>query len=202
MATKTQETILKVFAAHITELFTIRGIERILGMNYSLVHRSIKPLIKNNILLQNKQNLLTLNYRHNHDLTTHIEYQRRNEFLNKSKNQEIAVFLQNFIQKFKEEHFVLLIFGSAVITTNPRDIDVLLIVDNINKTEVSETFLQNTARDHALNDKIHTVCISYESVYEMLSKREERNVMNELLNKHIIIHGAELFYRLISRGRK
>ena len=40
-----------------------------------------------------------------------------------------------------------------------------------------------------------------ESVYEMLGKREQRNVLNEVLNKHILIHGAELFYRLVDRGR-
>ena len=36
---------------------------------------------------------------------------------------------------------------------------------------------------------------------KMLSKHDEKNIMNEILNKHIILYGAELFYRLIERGR-
>ena len=43
--------------------------------------------------------------------------------------------------------------------------------------------------------------IGTESTYEMLSRHGEKNIMNEILNKHIILYGAELFYRLIGRGR-
>jgi hypothetical protein len=38
--------------------------------------------------------------------------------------------------------------------------------------------------------------------YEMLARRDEANLMNEILNKHVILHGAELFYRLILMGRR
>jgi hypothetical protein len=33
----------------------------------------------------------------------------------------------------------------------------------------------------------------------MLSKRDETNIINEILNKHIILYGAELFFRLIEK---
>lgn len=203
MLTKTQAKIMQVFVSQITELFSVRSIERILKMNYSLVHRAIRPLIEKRKLLRlNKQNYLSLNYRENHYTLAYIEYLRRNEFLKKAHNTDLAMCLQDFVDKFQEESFVLLIFGSAVNKNNPRDIDILLIVDDIKKTEPSELFLHNISRSYKLEEKLHIVAIPYGSVYEMLGLREQSNVMNEVLNKHIIIHGAELFYRLLKRGRK
>lgn len=201
MLTKTQDRIMQLFTANITELFTIRGIGKLLNMNPSLAHRSIKPLIENHLLIVNKQKNLALNYKGNQAILSYTEYERRDEFLKKPRNADLSMCLVDLMKKFKEEAFILLIFGSAVIKTNPRDIDILLVVDNFNKTESSQAFLHNTARDYMLEKKLHIVCVSYESVYEMLGRRDERNVMNEVMNNHIILYGAELFYRLLGRGR-
>src|SRR3989338_8599328 len=103
------------------------------------------------------------------------------------------------INKIKQNSFVLLMFGSAVDSNKPRDVDILLIVDSTDKVEFHEKFLHNIASNYGL--PFEERVIGFESVYEMLSKRDEKNVMNEILNKHIILYGAELFYRLIQRGR-
>ena len=86
-----------------------------------------------------------------------------------------------------------------VESDKPRDIDILLIVDSADKVEFHEKFLHNITSNYDL--PFEERVIGFESVYEMLSKREEKNVMNEILNKHMILYGAELFYRLIQRGR-
>ena len=93
----------------------------------------------------------------------------------------------------------MLVFGSTVDSSKPRDIDILLIVDSTNKIEFHEKFLHNISSNYYLSFEERV--IGFESVYEMLSKRDEKNVMNEILNKHVILYGAELFYRLIQRGR-
>jgi len=36
----------------------------------------------------------------------------------------------------------------------------------------------------------------------MLGSRDDKNVMNELLNKHLILYGGELFFKLLKKGRK
>jgi len=203
MLTKTQAKIMQVFVSQITELFSMRAIERILKMNYSLVHRNVTTLIKQKKLLNlNKQNYLSLNYQEDHDVLAYIEYMRRNEFLSKARNKDLTMCIKDFVNKFKEEAFILLIFGSAVDTKNPGDIDVLLIVDDIKKTEPAERFMHNISRNYELDEKLHICAISYESAYEMLAARDKSNVINEVLNKHIIMYGAEIFYRLIKRGRK
>lgn len=199
--TKTQLRIMQFFTSKITEQFSIRQVERELNIDYSLVHRAIKPLIEKYKLLKLTNSRLVLNFREYGNILSYVEYLRRDEFLNKPRNTDLALCMDAFIKKFKEEAFILLIFGSAVIKNNPRDIDILLIVDNADKIESSDLFLHNISRDYMLDEKLHIVCVSYKSAYEMLSKREQRNVMNEVLNKHLLVYGAELFYRLLDRGR-
>ena len=35
----------------------------------------------------------------------------------------------------------------------------------------------------------------------MLKKRYQTKVINEMLNKHIMVHDAETFYRMLTKGR-
>ena len=193
---------MELFTSQITELFTMRSIERLLKMQFSLVQYAIKPLKEKKLITLNKQNLLSLNYPENHGVLSYVEYVRRDKFLSKPKNKALAMFLKDFVRNFKEQSFILLIFGSAVTSDKPNDIDILLIVDDVKKTDPSEKFLYNTSRNYSIGKELHITTISYESVYEMLTKREKLNVMNEVLNKHLIIYGAEIFYRLLTRGRE
>ncbi|PIO04115.1 hypothetical protein COT48_02055, partial [Candidatus Woesearchaeota archaeon CG08_land_8_20_14_0_20_47_9] len=54
-----------------------------------------------------------------------------------------------------------------------------MIVDNLKKVEFHEKFLYNIADNYTLN--LEPRAISFESVYEMLAKRDEKNLMNEIL---------------------
>ena len=194
----TQIKILEVCTKEITELFTLREIARRLNLYPSQVHKAIKPLLNQKIILESPQKFLYLNYRKNHELLSYIESLRTEEIVKKYK--ELQMFVQEVKEKIKEHSFVLLLFGSAVNTNKPRDIDILLIVENKEKVEFHEKFLSNIVSKYTL--PIEERVISFESVYEMLLKREEKNLMNEIINKHIILSGGELFYLLITRARK
>ena len=196
---KSTARVLQVFAGHITESFTLREAARRLKMHVSLAHRASRPLIEKKIVLQDKRKNLSLNYKIHHETLAFVEYLKRDELLNKGKYKDIKLFAEEVINKIKEDNFVLLVFGSAVDSGKPRDIDILLIVDDISKVEFHERFLYNIASNYDL--PFEERVISFESVYEMLAKRDEINVMNSILDKHIILYGAELFYRLIQRGR-
>jgi len=175
----------------------LREVARRLKMHVSLTHRAIQPLIDSKIVERDKHKNLILNYKVHHETLAFAEYLRRDDFLDKSK--DIKLFAEEVINKIKQDNFVLLVFGSAVESSKPRDIDILLIVDSTDKIEFHEKFLHNIASNYDL--PFEERVIGYESVYEMLSKRNEKNVMNEILNKHIILYGSELFYRLIEKGR-
>lgn len=166
-------------------------------MHVSLTHKAIQPLIKANIIQKDKHKNLILNYKIHHETLAFVEYLRKDDFLNRFK--DIKLLAQEIINKIKQEYFVLLVFGSAVDSNKPRDIDILLIIDSTEKVEFHEKFLQNIVSKYSL--PFEERVIGFESVYEMLAKRDEKNIMNEILNKHIILYGAELFYRLIQKGR-
>jgi hypothetical protein len=196
---KSTARILQVFAGHITESFTLREVARDLDMHVSLAHRSIQPLIKERILLHDKHKNLQLNYIIHHETLAMAEYLRRDELLSKARLNNVRLFSEELTQKIKEDSFILLLFGSAVTSEKPRDIDVLLIVDENNKIAFHERFMENIASNY--DAPFECRVISFEGIKEMISRRDEKNIMNEILNKHIILSGAELFYRLITKWR-
>jgi hypothetical protein len=201
MLTKNQARILQVFTGRITEQFSMREVARILKKDSSLVRRATLPLIERGFLSQVKNKQLVLNFRTNHQVLSYVEYLRSADFLSKPGNKSIESFAREAINLIQEDDFVLLVFGSAVTSEKPGDIDILLIVSNIKQVESNEKILHNVTRNyHSVKFDINVVCFA--SVYEMLASRDQLNVMNEVLNKHIILHGAETFYRLLSKGRK
>ncbi len=195
---KTQISIMSVFASRITERFSVKQISELLKKPYPLVHRSIKALVDNKIILKDEKGFLYLNYKGNDSDAAYIESLRKENFL--SKNKAISLFAKDILSELKADFFIFLIFGSSAAGKGkPGDVDVLLIVPD--KKRVDE--FDNTLNRIASNFTISFDCnvISAESALEMLSKREEANVMNETLNNHIIISGAENYYRLLKYAR-
>lgn len=198
MLTKTQLKIMEIFASRITEKFSIKQISEIIKKPYPLVHRSIKLLITNNFIIRDKQNFLSLNYKKNHLELAYIESLRKKEFL--KKNKTITLFAKDVLEKINLDFFIFLIFGSSVESKKkPRDVDVLFIIENKNKISTIEKVLYNIASNFSLKFDINVILV--ESVYEMLVKRDEANVMNETLDNHILLFGAENYYRLIKNVR-
>ena len=194
---KSTAQVLQLFTSHISESFTLREVARRLNMHVSLTHRALQPLKDAQIVEQDKHKNLILDYKIHHENLAFVEYLKRDHFLNKFK--DIKLFADEVSKKIKQDSFVLLVFGSSTESRKPRDIDILLIVDSADKIAFHEKFLHNITSNY--DAPFEERVISFESVYEMLSKRDEKNVMNEILNKHVILFGAELFYRLIERGR-
>jgi hypothetical protein len=197
MLTKTQLEIMKVFVSKITERFSIKQISEILKKPYPLIHRSIKSLIVEKFIIKDKQNFLSLNYKKNHSTISYVESLRKDSFLRKNKT--ITLFVNDALKKIKADFFILLIFGSAVDKQKPRDVDILMIFKNSNKNREIETILNNIASNFSKDFDINVLTV--ESVYEMLSKRDNKNLMNETLNKHILIFGSENYYRLLENAR-
>src|SRR3989344_8256640 len=135
---KSTAKVLQFFVGHITEPFTLREAAGRLNMHISLTHRAIQPLINTKIIEQNKHKNLILNYKIHHETLSFAEYLRRDDFFNKFK--DIKLFADEVINKIKEDNFILLVFGSAVESNQPRDIDLLLIVDSTDKVEFHEKF--------------------------------------------------------------
>ena len=197
MITKTQIRIMKIFVSRITDKFSIKQVSEIMKKPYALVHRSIIPLIKEGLITKDEKELLFLNYRENLAELAYIESIRKNEFLMHDKT--ISLFAKDVLNKINLDFFVFLLFGSSVDSKNTRDADVLFIVENEDDVKNTEKIISNIASNFSKEFDVNV--ISKESVYEMLTKREQKNAMNETLNKHVLLFGAESYYRMLKNAR-
>lgn len=196
MLTKTQVEIMKVFVSKITEKFSIKQVSEILRKPYPMIHRSIREIILNKFILKDSKELLSLNYHRNHSELAYIESLRSKEFLDKNKT--IKLFVNDILEGFKSDFFIFLVFGSVVEKKNFRDVDVLFIVDD-KEISIMEKTAENISSNFSL--KLDVNVISTASAYELFSKVYKINVLNETLNKHIILFGAENYYRILKNAR-
>lgn len=197
MFTKTEVKIMEVFVSKIDKRFSIKEISEMLKKSYPLIHRSIKGLIKEKFILKDEKELLSLNYKEKHSELAYIEALRSKNALLRDKT--LALFAKDVYDKIKLDFFVLLIFGSYVEKNNPRDIDVLFIVEDENQVDETEKILVNIVSNFMKHFEIQA--ISSKSAYEMLAKRDKINILNETLNKHILLFGAENYYRILKNAR-
>ena len=197
--TKTQTKIMEFFVSKITRRFSLRSVGKELKMHQALMYRASRPLIEDKLIIPDGESYV-LNYKKNHQELAYFEHLRSKEFLSKSKNKILAMFAEDIVEKFPYGYFTIIVFGSSVINPNPRDIDILLIIEKTKDIESAEKELYNISRNYTLN--LHTIVISFESVFEMLGSRDDKNVINQALNNHLVLYGAELFYKLIKIGRK
>lgn len=200
MMTKTQLKIMKLFVSKIAKKFSLQGAGKELGMHQALSYRASKKLIERKLIIPDENNLYGLNYKDNQQELVAIEYLRTADFLGDPKHKKFREFIKEFIDKTKEDQFIFLLFGSAVEKSNPRDYDIVLFFDSIKKAQTYENILMNIAENYpSLN--IHVNVDSIDDLHQMLKKRDEKNVANEALNKHLIFYGAELFYRMLKGVR-
>jgi len=193
--TKTQIAILKIFCSRIKESFTIKEIAEKIEQNYSIVYSSLQDLYQNKFLLKDKHKNFSLNYKENHSDLAYIESLRAEKFLKKHK--DIALFVNRAIREINLGFFSLLLFGSYAEGREKKDsdVDILIIIENLRDVEKIERQLRNI---YEIYGDFHCHVISKGSVKEMLSKTDKLNVINEVFNKHILLFGAEDYYRLIS----
>lgn len=197
MLTKTQIEIMKIFASKINNKFSIKQISEILNKPYPLIHGSTKLLIEGIFLLKDDKNLISLNYKDNFQTLSYIESLRSEDFI---RDKTLKLFIKDLFEKIKDDFFVFLIFGSSIESKEPRDIDILFIVQDKERINKIEKAISNIASNFSKKFDINV--ISSESAYEMFSKRDSVNVLNETLNKHILLFGAENYYRILKNARQ
>ena len=163
MLTKTQAKILEIFVSKITARFSIKQVSEILKKPYPLIHRSIKVLIEHRYIIKDEKELLSLNYKENISEFSYIESLRKKEFLEKDKT--LSLFVKDVINKSKIDYFIFLIFGSSVESKSPKDIDILIIIEDKDKISEFERFAENIGTN--FSKKFDINAISLDSAYEI-----------------------------------
>lgn len=198
MLTKTQVEIMKIFVSKIEKRFSINEIAEILKKPYALIHRSMQELIKNKFIIADEKKLLSLNYKENLAEISYVESIRIKTSL--AKESSVLLFLKDCLKEINEDFFIFLIFGSFVEKKKFNDLDVIIILDTQNKAEKTEKIIKNIASNFSFKTDLQV--LSKESAYEMFSKREQINILNGSLNKHLIVFGGENYYKILSNARK
>lgn len=193
--TRTELRILELFASKITASFTIREVSREIKKDLKIVHTSIKRLKENNFFVKDKYKGLSLDYKKNILDLAYVENLRKEQFF--WKYPPIGNLIKEFLSKTKQSFFVLLVFGSYAEgkIRKKSDVDILAILPEEDNNESFERELNSVLSLSPI--KFHVNIISQESFKEMLVKREELNLANETLNKHIVLYGGETYYKLL-----
>lgn len=191
MLTKTDIRVLELFASRIVDSFTIREVSRLIGKDLKIVHTSVRKLIDGRFLLKGKHDGLRLDYRNNVRALAYIDGIRAEDFLR--GNALVKDGLGRILEKSETKLFILLVFGSYAsgMHTRKSDIDILAVLPAYD--EEFERMLG--ASLSTINCHIHL--IGEDSFREMLSRREEINIINETLNNHVLLYGAEAYYSLL-----
>ena len=191
--TRTETKVLELFTSRILDRFTIREVARLIKKDLKIVHTSIKSLIEKGFLIKEEPNGLRLNYKNNIQSLSYIESIRKEGF--EKKHPLIIRYADDIIIKSRSKFFSLIVFGSyaAGKETKRSDIDLLVIIP-----EYDESFERQLNSIISVSDKkFHANIISQESFREMISKRDQTNIVNETLNNHIILYGSEVYYSLL-----
>lgn len=189
---------MEIFVSKIDKRFSINEIAELLKKPYALIHRSMQELIKNKFILADEKKLLSLNYKENLAELSFVESIRTKNSLEKEKS--VLLFIKDCLKEINEDFFIFLIFGSFVEKKKFKDIDIIVILDNSKKIEQIEKLIKNISSNFSFKTDLHI--LNKESAYEMFSKREQINILNESLNKHLIVFGGENYYKILSNARR
>lgn len=197
MLTKTQLKIIAYLIDNKDKLVGIRELAKEISCVYYLVQRNIHQLKEKDIIdirKAGKTNLISLNQEADYSYLVEAEKFKRELFYKKYPS--LKVMLKKIIKQSKSSFFILLVFGSYAKeqARKDSDLDLLVIVSNQKQAEIIEKVISSIARISPI--KIHETIINEKSFVSMFQKKE-LNVVLEAKNKHILIYGNELYYKLI-----
>jgi len=197
MLTKTQLKILAYLIDNEDEPFGIRELSKRISTVYYLVQRNVQQLEKKKIItLQKagKTSLVSINKQA--DPVYLIETEKFKRELFYKKYPHFKIVLKKIIRQSRSCFFIMLVFGSYA-KQRPRrdsDLDILVITTTQKREELMDRIFSSLKRTSLV--KIHETIITEKSFLSMLQKKE-LSVALEVKEKHILIYGAEQYYKLV-----
>lgn len=201
MFTKTQEKILSYLLGHSDKPCTIRALAKWTGVSYPLCYHNIQELLRRKILAVKAvppAHIISLHEQIPQDVLVFLEIKRTRSFIKKHRWIEL---LQKDILRYANNFFcVIIIFGSYAKgkETKLSDLDLLLIVPS--KQDVN--LFENAAQQSYTKVKKHCIVVTMEDFITMLSKSEQFNVGNEARKHHILLYGAEQYYKILEKVKE
>lgn len=119
-----------------------------------------------------------------------VEYNRTLLFL--AKNKTLARALEMIKEKYSD-YYIMLIFGSIVkgYAAKTSDIDILLLKENVSRSDVKG--VENIV--DLVNGRTGLKISPY--LMTMKEFRKRNDLANQTIADHLLVEGAELFYRVV-----
>lgn len=187
---KTKLKIIKLFIEDKAPK-TIREIATYIHADYKITHTAAQALITENILSMQtigKSSLCRLNDKSCTPQVYQAEHERAEKILKKKNFQQLQ---REVVSKVGTSFFVWLLFGSHAKgkETKSSDIDILFISNEKDfESKISNIII-------VLPLKIHALTFTEEEFIRMKDAKKV-NVVQEAMEKNIIIYGIEIYYRL------
>jgi len=125
-------------------------------------------------------------------ILSYVEFLRKERFLAKKK--ELKTLTDDILNRVSGSSFTMILFGSHVKSkeTPTSDIDILFLVSA--KSDEDRVKNAVATAERLTNRKIHAITMAYIDFFEALRKGSA-SLPKEVLENHIIVYGAEAFYR-------
>ena len=199
MLTSRELQVLDLFRKDILDSFTIREVMKKLDTkSYDWTYNTIKKLERENIIILKRKGQSRL-------CSINLEEQKSIMYL--SLLEELSALnkkipnLSKILSLMPLDFHILIIAGSYADSTFTKksDVDVVVIIDK--KEEKTWMLNKLTNAGDLLIPNLHPYIFTNEEFIEMLINREE-NYGKEIGRKHIILSGAELYFKILREAIK
>ena len=193
---KLELLLLKPFLKEPVREFTLTEVKKISkNTSHHYVFEALKKFTEMQILKEKKKgntNIYSLNPENKH----HLHYLVFVESLLKEKRTDIPYNnVIKVVEKLKSPFYVLLIGGSyAEGKQKPTsDLDVAIIIPN---SEVKKSYEIALREGELMIPEIHGYVFTQEE-FRLMLLNDEFNYGKELVRKHILFYGAEVYYKIL-----
>jgi len=196
--TSTDVRILEFLLENITKEFSINRISEAIEISYPPVRERMLELHKRGIInikeINPTQSLCSVNAKNSDNVSifSYVEFLRKEKFLSGKK--ELKTIADDVLGRISGNSFTMILFGSHAKgkETASSDIDILFLVSSAG----DESRIMNAVAtaERLTNRKIHPITMMYDDFFESL-KKGSATLPKEVMENHIIVYGAEAFYR-------
>ncbi len=198
MFNKAEIRILKFMLSEMQNL-NVREISAKTKLNYRQAHEAVSKLEKKRLIFAKKYGkakVCSLSFE-NAGVLAYIEDLRADELLKKKPNIRLV---KKELESLKTSYYSLILFGSYAKgdERSRSDIDILFIIPDC--SDINGFQKEAESIIDRLKYDIHLNTIKESEFVNMLKKRGELNIANEVLKNRIILSGAEQYYKLVKKA--
>lgn len=202
----TKLKIVALFSKDLDRELTIHQIKTELKRSYHLIYDNTTELIKQNILnkkTRGHSTVCSLNLQNEKTKAMLIfnSIDKKEQFLNKrvplgSLFEELVKNVTN-----KVEVLSIILFGSYAKGTETKssDIDLLVIYEKKDRKNIIQREIG--ALEAMYDHEINQIIVNSKMLKTMIASKAELNVGKETLSGHIILYGAETFWKIVSEAK-